>query len=178
MYACKALGPSTIGNYEKNGAMLHYIKVLLRTPAECMQNGTCKMEKREDEEICVGQLFLSSAASQRCWRFGNSNFFVVEMILGFWCIQLVRLGVTYWVEYGGMWHFLFLHRKVEPLFIYFFDYFFYNLNYWNTHPARMYVWELPGLIWVRGCRLATGLNQGCHFLQNLSKLWSMYKFRN
>lgn len=139
MYACKALGPSTIGNYEKNGAMLHYIKVLLRTPAECMQNGTCKMEKREDEEICVGQLFLSSAASQRCWRFGNSNFFVVEMILGFWCIQLVRLGVTYRVEYGGMWHFLFLHRKVEPLFIYFFDYFFIT---WiigtHTQPGCMF----------------------------------------
>lgn len=47
--------------------MLHYIKVLLWTPAECMQRGTIK--RRKKEKIDVPLLFSNSAASQRCRKF-------------------------------------------------------------------------------------------------------------
>lgn len=60
----------------KNGAMLHYIKVLLWTPAECMHRGAIK--RRNKENIDVLLLFSNSAASQRCRKFGNSNF-IFEM---------------------------------------------------------------------------------------------------
>lgn len=59
----------------KNGAMLHYIKVLLWTPAECMQRGA----RRKKGKIDVLLLLSNSAASQRCWKLGNSNLLFVNI---------------------------------------------------------------------------------------------------
>lgn len=53
--------------------MLYYIKVLIWTPAECMQRGTIKSRKIK-EKIDVLLLFSKQAASQRCQKFGKSNF--------------------------------------------------------------------------------------------------------
>lgn len=44
-----------------------YIKVLLWTPAECMQRGTLKRGKKEKIDVLL--LFSNSAASQRCQTF-------------------------------------------------------------------------------------------------------------
>lgn len=53
VYACQWLGPSVIGKvYGKNGAMLHYIKGALRTPAECMQIGTLKRRTKWMSYYC------------------------------------------------------------------------------------------------------------------------------
>lgn len=61
----------------KNGAMLHYIKVLLWTPAECMQRGTIKSRKKQKIDVLL--LFSNSAASQRFWKFEKCNFLFVKM---------------------------------------------------------------------------------------------------
>lgn len=52
--------------YIKNGAML-YIKVLLWTPAECMQRGTLKRRKKGKIDVLL--LFSNTAAFQRCRTF-------------------------------------------------------------------------------------------------------------
>lgn len=57
--------------------MLHYIKVLLWTPAECMLRRTIKRGNKEKIDVLL--LFSNSAASQRCQKFGNSNFLTTDM---------------------------------------------------------------------------------------------------
>lgn len=72
VYACQQLGPYIRKTIWKNGAMLWYIKVLLRTPAECMQRGTIRDKRKKNTEVLL--LFRNNAASQRCLKVRNSNF--------------------------------------------------------------------------------------------------------
>lgn len=80
VYACQWLGPSITGKlYEKNGAMLHYIKVLLWTPAECMQRGTIK-RRRKKEKMDVLLLFSNECCLQKMSEnLEESNFLLVKM---------------------------------------------------------------------------------------------------
>lgn len=77
VYACQWLGPRIIGKLYEKMVLCYIIKVLLRTPAECMQRGTIKSMKKEKIDVLL--LFSYSAASQRCRKFGNSNFLRVKM---------------------------------------------------------------------------------------------------
>lgn len=81
--------------YMKNGAMLHYIKVLLWTPAECMQRGTIKSRKKRKSmsDSCsqivllpkdVGNLEIPTFYLLKC-NFPSSYMSTLSTNLSTWC---------------------------------------------------------------------------------------------